>query len=44
MRCRIYAYDFSILELGLYLDTHCGDTQALEKRQEYRAKREALIA
>ena len=44
MRCRIYAYDFSILELGLYLDTHCGDTQALEQRQEYLAKREALIA
>lgn len=39
MRCRIHAYDFSILELGLFLDTHCEDAQALEKRQELQDQR-----
>lgn len=40
MRCRIHAYDFSILELGLFLDTHCEDAQALEKRQELQDQRQ----
>ena len=42
-RC-IHAYDFAILEMGLYLDTHPCDTAALTKRQELQAKRAALVA
>ena len=44
MRCRIHAYDFSILEMGLYLDTHCDDMQAMEKRREMQEKRAELVA
>lgn len=44
MQCCISAYDFSIWELELFLDTHSCDTRALEMRKEYQAKREALIA
>ncbi len=40
---RIHAYDFAILEMGLYLDTHPGDTCALQKRQELQAERAALV-
>ena len=40
----IHAYDFAILEIGLYLDTHPGDTCALKKRQEMQAEREKLVA
>jgi len=42
-RC-IHAYDFAILEMGLYLDTHPCDTAALTKRQELQAKRAELVA
>ena len=31
---RIYSYDFTILELGLYLDTHSDDMRALKTRQQ----------
>ena len=44
MRCRIHAYDFSILEMGLYLDAHCDDMQAMEKRREMQEKRAELVA
>lgn len=40
---RIHAYDFAILEMGLYLDTHPSDTCALKKRQEFQTEREALV-
>ncbi len=32
---KIASYDFSIVELNLYLDTHPRDTQALKKLAEY---------
>ena len=44
MRRKIEAYDFSIWELGLYMDTHPWDTQALQRSQEYQLEREQLVA
>ena len=41
---RIHAYDFALLEIGLFLDTHPCNTQALEKRRELMAQRDALVA
>lgn len=41
---RIHAYDFAILEMGLYLDTHPCDSAALHKRHELQAMRDALVA
>lgn len=40
---KIHAYDFAILDLGLYLDTHTWDKQALRKRQELQAERKAAV-
>lgn len=37
------AYDFALLEMNLYLDTHPQDTEALELVQVYRQKRAELI-
>lgn len=41
---KIHAYDFAILELGLYLDTHTWDKAALQKRQKLQAERKAAVA
>ena len=41
---RIHAYDFAILEIGLFLDTHPCDAAALQKRQELQAERLALVS
>ena len=40
---RIYSYDFTILELGLYLDTHPDDMRALKTRQQVQEKRAQLV-
>ncbi len=44
LKKRIHAYDFAILELGLFLDTHPNNTEALRKRQELQRKRKELVA
>ncbi len=44
MKKKIHAYDFAILELGLYLDTHTWDRRALRKRQMLQAERKAAVA
>ena len=41
---RIHAYDFALLELGLYLDTHTWDRRALHRRQELLAERKSAVA
>lgn len=41
---KIHAYDFAILEIGLYLDTHPCDAAALQKRCELKEQRAALVA
>lgn len=41
--CRIHSYDFTILELGLYLDTHPDDMRALKARQQAQEKRALLV-
>ncbi len=45
MKCkwRIDAYDFAILDLETYLDTHPNDSRAIQLRELYRAKREELV-
>ncbi len=43
LRKKIHAYDFAILEFGMYLDTHPWDTRALQKRQSLQKEREALV-
>ncbi len=43
LKKKIHAYDFAILELGLYLDTHPWDTRALNKRQALQAERRELV-
>lgn len=40
---KIHAYDFAILEFGMYLDTHPWDSRALSKRQALQAERKELI-
>lgn len=42
--CSIHAYDFALLEIGMYLDTHPDDTCALKKRQEMQCERAKLVA
>ena len=44
MKKKIHAYDFAILELGLYLDTHSWDRRALKRRQMLQAERKAAVA
>ena len=44
MRRRISAYDFTIWELGIYLDTHPQDTRALNRRKQAQAERARLVA
>ena len=40
---RIHSYDFTILELGIYLDTHPDDMRALKARQQAQEKRALLV-
>lgn len=40
---RIYAFDFAIVELNLYLDSHPDDIKALKTLEQYRAKRADLV-
>ncbi|MCI8553427.1 MAG: spore coat protein CotJB [Clostridiales bacterium] len=40
---RIHAYDFTILELGLFLDTHTDNARALSARQQAQAERAELV-
>ena len=42
LRRRIAAYDFALVEMNLYLDTHPCDKEALELMYAYRRKREEL--
>ena len=41
---RIWAYQFALLELGLYLDTHPCDQQAMQLRDIYKERLGKLIA
>lgn len=40
---RIKAYDFALVEMNLYLDTHPQDKQALQLFYMYREKRDQLV-
>ena len=40
---KIHAYDFAIIEIEMYLDTHPDDCKALALRQTYRQARQALV-
>ncbi len=42
-RQKIDAYDFAILEMALYLDTHPDDEDAMKTREAYMKKRCELI-
>ncbi len=44
LRRRIAAYDFALVEMNLYLDTHPADCEALELMYAYRRKRDELVA
>lgn len=44
LKRKIHAYDFAILELGLYLNTHSWDSRALAKRQMLQKERKELVA
>jgi spore coat protein JB len=39
---KLYALDFAIVELNLYLDTHPYDAEVSKKRNEYMKERDAL--
>lgn len=43
MQQRIHAYDFSILDLETYLDTHPTDSRAMQLLEAYRNKRWELV-
>ncbi len=43
LRRKIDAYDFAILEFGMYLDTHPCDMKALQRRQNLQKERKALV-
>lgn len=43
MRRKIYAYDFAILEFGMYLDTHPYDKKALQRRNQLMKERKVLV-
>ncbi len=43
LRRKIDAYDFAILEFGMYLNTHPYDTKALKRRQSLQKERKALV-
>ena len=38
LKCRFMAIRFSIWDLHLYLDTHPGDTQAMQLLEQYEAQ------
>ncbi len=44
LKKKIYALDFAIHELVLYLDTHPINSKAMELLKEYRMKRKECIA
>ena len=44
MRRCISAYDFAILDLETYLDSHPDDARAMHLREQYMCKRRELIA
>lgn len=41
---KLSSYDFAIIELHIYLDTHPNDTSAAQAMKEYEAKSSALRA
>ena len=43
LKRRIAAYDFALVEMNLYLDTHPDDKEALELMYAYRRKRTELV-
>lgn len=43
LKDRIHAYDFAIIEMNLYLDTHPSDEEALCLFHMYQEKREQLV-
>ncbi len=43
LRRRIAAYDFALVEMKLYLDTHPCDKEALDLMYAYRRKRAELV-
>lgn len=43
LRRRIAAYDFALVEMNLYLDTHPDDKEALALMYAYRRKRAELV-
>lgn len=43
LRERIAAYDFALIEMNLYLDTHPDDCEGMRMVSSYRDKREELI-
>lgn len=40
---RIYAYDFALYEMALYLDTHPTCQKGMRKLAELRSERQALV-
>ncbi len=40
---KIHAYDFALVELQLYLDTHPDDMDALKARKMYTARRKQMV-
>lgn len=41
---KISTYQFAVLDLQIYLDTHPNDTDVVEKVKEFKAKAKPLIA
>ena len=44
LKRQIHALEFALLELNLFLDTHPGNSCAMNKRCEYMAEKAELIA
>lgn len=44
LRRRILELDFAVYELGLFLDTHPANKKAMMLREEYRRRRQQVIA
>lgn len=44
LRRRISAVDFALFELVLFLDTHPDDVRAMRMRDQYKKKRDELVA
>ena len=39
---QIMAFDFSLIDLGLYLDTHSNDAEAIRMHKEYKEESDKL--